>query len=93
MSKYRRLPIGFQNIDCPNRCFEKLWQQGIDENTVDGIKPMLLWDYSGGFVTIRVRRWSRQLKRLTRRTNGHYVSRPYRFCPMCGAELVACEPQ
>jgi hypothetical protein len=74
---------------CPNRCFERLVDQGICQNKIDGVEPKTLtFDGLRGYTSLHFHRWSKKLKRHTRRTNGHYIMLEWSHCPHCGQPLT-----
>lgn len=72
---------------CPNRCFEKLVDQGIAMNRIDGVDPAM-YSYNAGSTSFDIRRWSHKLKRHSHRAQGHYISLAWSHCPFCGKKLV-----
>lgn len=82
--KYREVDLP---VRCPNGCFEKLIDQGMDANCIDGIDPKM-YSYHIGSTSFEIRRWSRKLQRHSHRAQGHYVSLAWSRCPYCGSKLI-----
>jgi len=72
---------------CPNGCFERLIDQGLSGNKIDGVEPRM-YSYNIGRTTFEIKRWSKRLKRYSHRAQGHYIALNWTHCPFCGKELI-----
>lgn len=82
--KYRGV---FLQVHCPNRCFEKLIDQGMGLNRINGIDPEM-FAYDIGRTSFEIRRWSHKLQRHSHSARGHYISLRWTHCPYCGEKLI-----
>ncbi|HHV98586.1 MAG TPA: hypothetical protein GXX36_03275 [Clostridiaceae bacterium] len=77
----------YLSVHCKNKCFEKMIDEIISQNIVEGIEPKVRSDGHIGYSGFTALRYSKALKRHVSKSTGHYLSKRWKYCPMCGEKL------
>jgi len=77
----------YLSVQCKNKCFEKIIDEAISQNIVEEIEPKIREISSIGYVEFSILRYSKVLKRHSKRSNGNYLSKRWKYCPICGEKL------
>ena len=85
MNKYEYKGVWIPS--CPNHCFERMIDTGIEKHRIAGIEPKITPD-GLGYSLFGFRRYSKRLKRHSQTVQGNYYSEQWTHCPHCGSKLL-----
>jgi len=72
-------------MKCPNHCSEKIVDQLVERNTVQGNPPRICTVHFG--IAYEAVPWSARLRRYPEKSTKAYATETMRYCPICGEKL------